>query len=376
MRIIVSGGGTGGHIYPAVTLIRALTEKVPEAEFLYVGTREGLEADIIPKEGIPFATVSVSGFKRSLSPVNLARGAKALGGVLKAIRLVRTFRPDIAIGTGGYVCGPILLAASLLRVPTLIQEQNTVPGITNRLLARFATCVAAGTKEAMAVFPPEKTIFTGNPVRSDVLAASRADGFAAFGLDPAKKTVLVSGGSRGARSINRAMVGVLAHYAGNPGVQLLHVTGQSDYDDTLVKLREAGINRAADNLFLRPYLYNMPQALACADLAVFRAGAIGIAELTARGVPSILIPYPYAAANHQEYNARAVSEAGAARMILDRELDATRLLGTLEDLLADGAALERMAAASRALGRPRAAAQIADLALTLAGRHDAMQEVS
>ncbi len=366
MRVIVSGGGTGGHIYPALTLIRTIGRKVPEARFLYVGTRAGLEADIVPREGIPFTTVEISGFKRSLSPANLARGAKAFGGVLKSLRIVREFRPDIAIGTGGYVCGPILLAASLLRVPSLVQEQNTVPGITNKLLSRFVSRIAAGTREALAVFPKQKTVFTGNPIRREVMEARREEGLAAFGLDPGKKTILVSGGSRGARSINRAMTGVLAHYAGRPGVQILHVTGSDGYEDTLAELTAAGINwEAAGNLFLRPYLYDMPQALACADLAVFRAGAIGIAELTARGVPSILIPYPYAAANHQEHNARAVEAAGAARMILDRDLGAESLLRLLSELLEDDGTLRRMAEASRALGRPQAAEEIADLALQM-----------
>ena len=367
MRVIVSGGGTGGHIYPALTLIRTIERKVPDARFLFIGTRAGLEADIVPREGIPFQTVEIRGFKRSLSPVNLVRGVRAFGGVMKALRIVREFRPDIAIGTGGYVCGPILLAASLLRVPSLVQEQNTVPGITNKLLARFVSCIAAGTREAMTVFPREKTVFTGNPIRREVMEARREEGLAAFGLDPGKKTVLVSGGSRGARSINRAMAGVLAHYAGHPGVQILHVTGRDGYEETLAELDAAGVDwKTAGNLFLRPYLYDMPQALACADLAVFRAGAIGIAELTARGVPAILVPYPYAAANHQEHNARAVENAGAARMILDRDLSADSLLPLLSGLLDDDVTLRRMAEASRELGRPQAAEEIAGLALRMA----------
>ncbi len=367
MRVIVSGGGTGGHIYPALTLIRTIGRKVPDARFLYVGTRAGLEADIVPREGIPFTTVDISGFKRSLSPANLVRGARAFGGVVKAMRIVREFRPDIAIGTGGYVCGPILLAASLLRVPSLVQEQNTVPGITNKLLSRFVRRIAVGTREALAAFPKQKTVFTGNPIRREVMEARREEGLAAYGLDPEKKTILVSGGSRGARSINRAMTGVLAHYAGRPGVQILHVTGNDGYEETRAALAEAGVDwEAAGNLFLRPYLYDMPQALACADLAVFRAGAIGIAELTARGVPAILIPYPYAAANHQEHNARAVEAAGAARMILDRDLSAESLLRLLTTLLDDDGTLRKMAQASRELGRPQAAEEIAGLALEMA----------
>ncbi len=367
MRIIVSGGGTGGHIYPALTIVRAIQKKIPDAEFLYVGTKDGLEADIVPKEGIPFETVNIQGFKRSLTPENLVRGARAFGGVVKAMGIVRRFRPDVAVGTGGYVCGPILLASSLMRIPTLIQEQNVMPGVTNRLLARFVSCIAMGTKEAAEHFPQGKRVFTGNPIREEVMRARSEDGKEMFGLDPKAKTVLVSGGSRGARSINRAMVGVLAHYAGRDGVQILHVTGKAGYDETMQSLKEAGVDLdAAGNLFVEPYLYNMPQALACADVAVFRAGAIGIAELTARGVPSILVPYPFAAANHQEMNARAIATAGAARMILDRELTAERLLSVLAELLSEDAKLKRMAKAAKKLGRPKAADEIASRVIRLA----------
>lgn len=367
MRIIVSGGGTGGHIYPALTIVRAIQKKIPDAEFLYVGTKDGLEADIVPKEGIPFETVNIQGFKRSLTPENLVRGARAFGGVVKAMGIVRRFRPDVAVGTGGYVCGPILLASSLMRIPTLIQEQNVMPGVTNRLLARFVSCIAMGTKEAAEHFPKGKRVFTGNPIREEVMRARSEDGKEMFGLDPKAKTVLVSGGSRGARSINRAMLGVLAHYADRDGVQILHVTGKAGYDETMQSLKETGVDLdAAGNLFVEPYLYNMPQALACADVAVFRAGAIGIAELTARGVPSILVPYPFAAANHQEMNARAIATAGAARMILDRELTAERLLSVLAELLSEDAKLRRMAKAAKKLGRPKAADEIASRVIRLA----------
>ena len=367
MRIIVSGGGTGGHIYPALTIVRAIQKKIPDAEFLYVGTKDGLEADIVPKEGIPFETVNIRGFKRSLTPENLVRGAQAFGGVVKAMGIVRRFKPDVAVGTGGYVCGPILLASSLMGIPTLIQEQNVMPGVTNRLLARFVSCIAMGTKEAAEHFPKGKRVFTGNPIREEVMRARSEDGKEMFGLDPKAKTVLVSGGSRGARSINRAMVGVLAHYAGRDGVQILHVTGKAGYDETMQSLKETGVDLdAAGNLFVEPYLYNMPQALACADVAVFRAGAIGIAELTARGVPSILVPYPFAAANHQEMNARAIATAGAARMILDRELTAERLLSVLAELLSEDAKLKRMAKAAKKLGRPKAADEIASRVIRLA----------
>lgn len=367
LRVIVSGGGTGGHIYPAITIMRAIQEREPAAEFLYVGTRHGLESDIVPKEGIPFATVELQGFERHFTLSNVKRAGKAMLGVAKAMGIVKRFRPDVVVGTGGYVCGPVLMAASLLHVPTLIQEQNVVPGITNRLLSRFVTKVAAGVPEAMVHFPSRKVSCTGNPIRRDVMEASREEGLKAFGLDGDRLIVLISGGSRGARSINQAMVGVLKAAAHHPEVQFLHVTGKLEYEDVLNRLADAGVDlKQSSHIHVEPYLYNMPLALAVADLAIFRAGAIGLAELMARGIPSILIPYPYAAENHQEHNARAVMSAGAARMILNKDLTSDVLQKELKGLLDHPEELARMAEASRALGKPEAAGEIADIALSIA----------
>jgi len=366
LRIIVSGGGTGGHIYPAITIINTIREKCPEAEFLYVGTPHGLEADIVPKEGLPFATVDLQGFERHLTPRNLLRAGKAMAAVVKAGKIVRDFRPDAVIGTGGYVCGPILMAASLRHIPTVVQEQNVLPGITNKILSRFVSRIAVGSEAAKPYFPAEKTVYTGNPIRRAVMEADREEGARAFGFDPAKKTVLISGGSRGARAINRAMVGVLVEAAGNPEVQMLHATGAKEYDDVMSRLKEAGLAELPEHLKVLPYLYNMPQAQAMADLAVFRAGATGLSELTARGIPSILVPYPYAAENHQEFNARALEKAGAAKVILNRELTSETLGEALQELLADEEKLRSMAKASRQLGRPEAADEIAEMVLELA----------
>ena len=367
MKIIVSGGGTGGHIYPALTLVSALAKKERTAEFLYVGTQKGLEADIIPKEGIPFETVDIEGLERSFSPANIVRLGRAMHGLAEAAAIVRRFRPDVVIGTGGYVCGPILMAASLAHVPTLIQEQNVVPGVTNKILSKFVTKIAVGTEEALCRFPRKKAVFTGNPIRREVMTASREKALETFGFDAAKRTVLVSGGSRGARSIDRAMVGVLQAAQEYPEVQFLLVTGRGEYEDVMRRLEEAGVDlAAAPHIKVEPYLYNMPEAMAMADLAVFRAGATGLAELTARGVPAILVPYPYAAENHQEYNARALERAGAARVILDRDLTDKTLSALLGELLSEEGKLRRMAEKSRVLGRPEAADEIADLVLEIA----------
>ena len=362
MKIIVSGGGTGGHIYPALTLIDAIKSKRPETDFLYVGTEKGLEADIVPKAGINFTALDLEGgFERRFTLENISRAANALWSVKRAGDIVKDFKPNAVIGTGGYVCGPILLAASLMKVPTLIQEQNAVAGVTNKILSKFVDKIAVGTRDALKNFPRDKTTYTGNPIRKEVLAAKRADGLREFNFADDLPIVLISGGSRGARSINDAMIDVLKSEAGKNSAQFLHVTGKGEFDSVMKRLADLD----APNIKVVPYLYNMPQAMAMADLAIFRAGATGLAELTARGVPAILIPYPFAAENHQEFNARALVEAGAARMILNKDLTAPLLQKNLDELLSSPQTLSDMAKASLSLGKPDAADEIADLILSL-----------
>jgi len=362
MKIIVSGGGTGGHIYPALTLIDAIKSKRPEADFLYVGTEKGLEADIVPKAGINFIALKLEGgFERRFTLENISRAANAIWSVKRAGDIVKDFKPNVVVGTGGYVCGPILLAASLMKVPTLIQEQNAVAGVTNKILSKFVDKIAVGTRDALKNFPHDKTTYTGNPIRAEVLKAKREDGLKEFNFKDDLPIVLISGGSRGARSINNAMIDVLKSEAGKNSAQFLHVTGKGEFDSVMEKLSDLD----APNIKVVPYLYNMPQAMAMADLAIFRAGATGLAELTARGVPAILIPYPFAAENHQEFNARALVEAGAARMILNKDLTADILSAQLDELLASPQTLKQMAKASLSLGKPDAADEIADIILNL-----------
>ena len=363
MKIIVSGGGTGGHIYPALTLIDAIKNKRADAEFLYVGTEKGLEADIVPKAGVNFTALKLEGgFERHFTLENISRAANAIWSIKRASDIVHDFKPDAVVGTGGYVCGPILLAASLLKVPTLIQEQNAVAGVTNKILSKFVDKIAVGTRDALKNFPADKTVYTGNPIRRAVLDAKKSDGLREFNFTPDKPIVLISGGSRGARSINEAMIDVLKSASDKNSAQFLHVTGKGEFDSVTSKLTDV---LDAPNIRVVPYLYNMPQAMAMADVAIFRAGATGLAELTARGIPAILIPYPYAAENHQEFNARSLVEAGAARMILNRDLTAEILSATLDELLTAPEKLKSMAAASLSLGKPNAADEIADLILEL-----------
>ena len=364
MRIIVSGGGTGGHIYPAVTIANQIKEKQPDAEIIFVGTREGLESEIVPRYGYPIEFIEVAGFQRKLSLDTIKSAFKLLAGLIDALKLIRRIKPDLVVGTGGYVCGPVLFLAALQGIPTCIQEQNAMPGVTNKILAHFVKKVFLGYQEAGKYFGGNsEKIFTGNPIRKEILEVSRAVAIEKLKLDPAKKTILVSGGSRGARSINDAMALVETSLAGRSDVQVIHITGETGYEKFIGQVEKNVL--MSDNIKVFRYMHDMPLALAAADLAVFRSGAIGLAELMARGIPSILVPYPYATANHQEHNARAVEGAGGAVVILDKELTGEILLKQIESLLADESKLQKMKDAAKALGRPEAAEDIARKVLAL-----------
>ncbi len=356
MRAIITGGGTGGHIYPALAIAKGLENRFPNIQILYIGTTGGLEADIVPKADFPFKAITVSGFERKLSPANLKVIWQAMQGYRQAKALINKFHPDVVIGTGGYVCGPVVLAAARSGIPTLIHEQNALPGITNRILSRFVNRVAVTFEDSIPYFPRRARVtLTGLPVRPEIMQAERVHSLTSLNLMEDTTTLLVFGGSRGARRINRAMVEVTREFGNRPGIQILHATGQVGYQEFLIGLKEQGI--CLDkyvNITIVPYLYNMHEALAVADLVVGRAGAATLAELTVLGLPSILIPYPYAAENHQEHNARALADRGAAVLIRDSELTGLTLVKQIEQILQDKSRLKNMAQASQKLGRAEA----------------------
>ncbi|KXB92788.1 undecaprenyldiphospho-muramoylpentapeptide beta-N-acetylglucosaminyltransferase [Megasphaera hutchinsoni] len=368
-RVIISGGGTGGHIYPAITIARAIAE-LEKTEFLYVGSRQGLENTLIPKENIPFVTLDVRGLERKISWKNVVTLGRTGKSVIQAMHIIHQFKPNVVIGTGGFVCGPVLLAASMRKIPTLIQEQNVIPGVTNTILSRFVSCIALGYEAAAERFShKDRLIYTGNPVRKEVLTVTKEQGRAALSLKKDTFTLLIAGGSRGARSINTAALMVHEYFKDMDDIQIIHVTGEGEYQRVVQALAEVDEKgRYGRGSLIIPYLHQMPEALAAADLVVYRAGAVGLAEVTVRGVPSILIPYPYAAEDHQRYNALELVKQGAAKMILDKMLTGKELLDEVLRLKENTNALLAMAKASKALGKPQAAHDIAQLALTMANR--------
>jgi UDP-N-acetylglucosamine--N-acetylmuramyl-(pentapeptide) pyrophosphoryl-undecaprenol N-acetylglucosamine transferase len=351
MKIMVSGGGTGGHIYPALALINEIKKNDPNAEFLYVGTDNGLESKIVPKAGIPFRSIKISGFKRKISLDNAKTIMRFFKGVSDSRKFIKEFKPDVVIGTGGYVCGPVVYAASKLKVPAIIHEQNSLPGVTNKFLARYVDKVAICFEEARSYFPAEKTVLTGNPRASEV-ATDDVSHYKDPALMTDKKTVLIMGGSRGAKPINDAVIGMLDDMK-NKDYQVIYVTGEIHYENVMEQ-----ILNLPKNVVIKPFIHNMPEVLKGIDLIVARSGATTLAEITALGLPSILIPSPYVTANHQEKNARALSDHDAAALILEKDLSSAVLVKEMDTILLDGANLQKMSAASKQLGIPDAAMKL------------------
>lgn len=362
MKIMISGGGTGGHIYPALTIADELKKIIPDVEIIYVGTAVGLEKDIVPRYGYDMRYIEVAGFRRSLSMDTLKSFYLLYKGLKQAKELIASEKPDLVIGTGGYVCGPIVYQAAKAGIVTCIQEQNAMPGVTNKILARYVNRVFLGYEAARKYFSGKAgVVYTGNPIRREIVNEDKGASYEELRLNPNMKTILVFGGSRGAKSINKAMVGVELKLSGRTDVQILHATGEANYTEHMKALGARG--GVKDNIHVVPYLHNMPAAQAVADFTVCRAGAIGLAEIAAKGIPAILIPFPYATANHQEFNARAVEEKGAAKVILDKDINSTVLLEEIEFLLDNPEELGKMRRAAQNLSSISAGENIARQAL-------------
>lgn len=364
MRILLSGGGTGGHIYPAITIADKIMNLDPNSEILFVGTKHGLESSIVPHANYNIEFIDVIGLKRSISLETIKTFGKAISSCLQAKKIINNFKPDLVIGTGGYVCGPVLLMAALSNIPTCIQEQNAVAGMTNKILGRFVDAVFLGYEEAKKYFPSnDNTFFTGNPIRDTIINIRKADAIAAFGIDVNKRALLISGGSRGAKTINNAMLDAYRPLLSTYKIQIIHVTGEATFAEHMGKVPPELL--ANEDLKIYPYLHDMPLALAGASMAIFRAGAIGVAELMARNVPSILVPYPYATGNHQDFNARAIEKKGACIVVNNSELTSEFIVNNVLNLLLDEEKLAAMQEATMLLAKPHASLDIAKKALLL-----------
>ncbi|MDZ7317121.1 MAG: undecaprenyldiphospho-muramoylpentapeptide beta-N-acetylglucosaminyltransferase [candidate division KSB1 bacterium] len=351
---VFTGGGTGGHLYPALALAQEVKRRMPAAEIHFIGSRRGLEARVVPTMGFALHLIPVRGFQRRLSIANLAVPWLLLQSLVQSFVLLRRIAPAAVIGTGGYVSGPVLVAARFLGLPTLIQEQNSLPGATTRILARIVDRVHISFAESAALLKARSVRLTGNPVRSFDPHLAPESARLRLGLEAQRPTLLIFGGSQGARALNDALLGALPRLLSESEVQIIWSTGKSDYPRIRAEVQDQ------PRINVLEFIDDMEAAYRAADLAVTRSGALTLAELTVCGVPAILVPYPFAAAGHQEQNARALERLGAAVVILQRDLTSERLAEEVLALLRDHRRREEMANAARKAAFPNATREIVD----------------
>lgn len=363
LRVIISGGGTGGHIFPAIAIANAVKKLMPSAEFLFVGAKGRMEMEKVPAAGYKIKGLWISGLKRELSADNLSFPLKIVSSLYNARKIIKEFKPHVAVGVGGYASGPLLYVANVCNIPTLIQEQNSYPGITNKMLAKKARriCVAYDSMEDF--FPADKIVMTGNPVRENILDISgkRAEALEFFGLQANKKTVLVVGGSQGARSINLAVVNGLQKFA-DADIQLLWQTGK-----TFAPFALQGLDKVnAQHLKAFDFITKMDLAYAAADVVISRAGASTVSELCIVGKPAIMVPLPTAAEDHQTKNIKSLVNKDAAVMVKDSDAR-DKLVDTALSLIKNENELNKLKQNISKLALPNSAEIIAKEVIDLAG---------
>ena len=348
MRVLLTGGGTAGHINPALAIAADIRRRRPDAEFLFVGATGRMETKLVPKAGYPLKTVTVEGFSRKLTPKavlhNLTAAYHAVAAGPACRKILREFQPDIAIGTGGYVSGPILREAAKMGIPVVVHESNALPGVTVKMLSKYANAICLPTEESKAKMPAGgcPLVVTGNPLREEFLHVDKAAARAALGLTDDKPLVLSFGGSLGARRLNEAMAEVLAESHKTGACHHIHGTGTAGWDAMAADLAARGIPTAGETISVRPYIDDVPLCMAAADLVICRCGAMTISEIPACGVASILIPSPYVAENHQFHNAMVLVNKGAGVCIEEKDLTGERLRSTVCEFTADPKRLAAM----------------------------------
>ncbi len=355
-RVLFTCGGTAGHVNPAIALAQLMAEHDPKTVFLFVGAERGLEKDLVPKAGYTFRTVHISSFHRSFKPREIRHNLISLGNLVRspgeARRILRDFQPDVVIGTGGYASFPLVKQAAKTGIPTAVHESNMVPGLTTEMLEPFADRIMVGFEACRQHYRhPEKVVVTGTPVREDFFALTREQAKARLGVDDGRPLIVSFWGSLGAAGMNRQMVEFLALEAAKEPFHHIHAAGGGNREVLVGSLRERGVDlEAHPSLDLREYIYDMAVVLRAADLVICRAGASTISELTALGVPALMVPSPYVTNNHQEKNARALEAAGGAVVLVEGECTGQKLFQTACGILRDEERRQEMETAMAALG--------------------------
>lgn len=360
LRVIFAGGGTGGHLYPAIAIAEAFQRRVQKFDCLFIGTSRGLEARVVPQLGHRLELVPVRGLLRKVTLSNLLVPFYLMKSIWQCLRLFKTFDPHLVVGTGGYVSGPALLAAWLSKRQFVVQEQNSFPGLVNRWWGERAAAAFLSFEESKKFFRRQEHLrVVGNPVRASLALGDRQAAAGRWNLRPDRPTLLIFGGSQGARRINELVLEILPQLAALTSFQVLWAAGPAHFE----KIAPHAANMP--NLKIVPYFDDMASAYTLADFVLCRAGASTIFELTNCGLPSILVPFPFATADHQTFNARALEEAGAARLLVEKELTAEKLLNAIRELATQPELRQQMAAAAKKLARPRAAEEIVEVCLSL-----------
>ncbi len=373
MRFLFTCGGTAGHINPALAVAGALAAAVPGSEFLFIGAEGRMETDLVPRAGYEIKTVRITNISRSLSLAGIKHNLETLKNVATATseakRLIREFRPDAAVGTGGYVCYPVLKAAAQLGVPTAVHESNAVPGLTTKMLEGTVDTVMVGFEESRQNYRhPERVTVTGTPVRLDFLDMDKAQAKRELGIPEGRPLVASVWGSLGAAHMNEIMTDFIVRACAKPFFSLVHSAGKGGYRHMCDQLERERPEYRECGMDVRDYIYDMPRVMAAADLVLCRAGASTLAELTAMGKPAVLIPSPNVTNNHQERNARVLESAGGAQVLLEGEFTADSLLGLVSELLQRPERLSAMSESMRELAVTDATERIASLVLELADK--------
>jgi len=364
-RFIISGGGTGGHIFPAIAIANRIKHEIPDAEILFIGADDKMEMRRVPDAGYKIEGIHIYGMSRDFSLKGILKNLRLPFVTMKAMRrakeIIKAFQPDAAIGVGGFASGPALQAANSLGIATLIQEQNSYPGVTNKILSRQVRRICVAYDGLERFFPKEKIVKTGNPIRAEILQLEkkRPESYNFFGLSPEKKTLLVVGGSLGAKSINQVMLSNLGKIK-QLGLQLIWQTGESYYKQNEMSLSMM----QTDSIKIVPFIKNMNDAYGIADYIISRAGALAIAELSIIGTPTILVPFPYAAEDHQTKNAMALVEKGAACIVKDSEAS-FNLIPTFTELFNNEQKCAEMSENMKQFAQPDAVAKIVENILSL-----------